>query len=66
MTEENPNTSIDIHIDSYHWSKKYLDNGNKIYTLIIDGKKVLETNEFTNIDKEIRKYLRLRFKEYVK
>ena len=60
--ENNTNTSIDINIESYNWITM---KGIK-YTLKIDGKIVLKSNYFSLIDKEIRKYLRLRFKEYVK
>ncbi len=31
-----------------------------------DGKIVLVSNNFMDIDKEVRKYERIRFKEYVK
>ena len=45
------NTSLDIKIE---------------YTLFIDGKLIIKSSIFMDIDKEIRKYERLRFKESVK
>lgn len=59
---KNQNTNIVIHIDKYKWSNKKLPT----YTLKIDNVKVLETMQFDLIDKEVRKYFRLRFKENVR
>ena len=55
-------TTIDITISSFIWSGKKSPE----YSLTIDGKLVLQTYDFSLIDKEIRKYERLRFKEHVK
>jgi hypothetical protein len=56
------NTTLDIKIESFKWS----DKRNIEYSLYIDGKLVLRSSIFMDIDKEIRKYERLRFKENVK
>lgn len=38
----------------------------KIYSLFVDGQKCIEDLKLENIAKELKKYLRLRFKESLK
>lgn len=52
------NTSITIDIHSIFWS----DNSYPPYTLRIDGVRVLQSHDFKEIEKEIKKHLKLRFK----